>query len=62
MCGDAHCEDARRKRYDPTLKLFVGVPVMFNSNKYIDIGLANGTPLNIVSVNFKRNGKQKVGI
>ena len=36
------------------------MPVMFNTNKYIDIGLANGTPMKVVSVNLKHGAQRDI--
>ena len=45
-CGDADIQSANKrtnKHVDPALKLFTGIPIMLNSNEYIEQGRGNGT-------------------
>jgi hypothetical protein len=42
-CGDAQVETSRKKRVDPALKWYTGIPLMITSNDDIKLGRANGT-------------------
>ena len=43
-CGDCDIKCGRGAFVDPALKFFSNIPLMMNSNKRIEEGLANGTP------------------
>ena len=57
-CGDADIESVNRfsnKHVDPALKLFTGIPIMLNSNEYIEQGRGNGTLARFRKVVLKKN-------
>lgn len=43
ICGDAQIETSRKKRVDPALKWYPGIPLMITSNGDIKKGRANGS-------------------
>ena len=57
-CGDADIESVNRfsnKHVDPALKLFTGIPIMLNSNEYIEQGRGNGTLARFRKVVLKKD-------
>jgi hypothetical protein len=53
MCGDAQVQTSRKKRVDPALKWYPGIPLMITSNDDIKKGRANGSLCRGLSIKLK---------
>ena len=53
ICGDAQIETDRKKRVDPALKWYPGIPLMITSNDDIKKGRANGSLCRGLNIKLK---------